>query len=170
MKKCMKCNFVSQELDRLDCPKCGAIYSKVEELHRQQSQQRRTVRQLSEKLEFQLNSEPDEDPFSGLVDEQWFERDQYPVVGHLSLFFLFLAAFVALGEIAGLFYYYQIMHSLVIYRTETLVTLTILMGIGSLVPIAVLVSMSYFLTMNRDMANNANATKEFLRIIATRLK
>ena len=170
MKKCLKCQFVSQEVDRLDCPKCGAIYSKVEELHHQRVHQKRTVRQLSEKLEFQLNSESDEYPFSDLVDEQWFERDQYPVVGHLSLFFLFLAAIVAIGEFAGIYNFYQIMKYLDIYRPEQIVTFTILLTIGSLVPVAMIVSFSYFLTMNRDIANETRAAKEFMRIIATRLK
>lgn len=161
MKKCLKCQFVSQETDRLDCPKCGAIYSKVEKMHREYVQQQRTVRQLSEKSEFQLNSDPDEYPFTDLTDEQWFERDQYPVVGHISLFFLFLAAIVAIGEFVGISYFYRFMSELGIYATEQLVTLSILLSLGSIVPVAMVVVMSYVLIMNRDMANDARASKEF---------
>jgi hypothetical protein len=170
MKKCLKCQFVSQETDRRDCPKCGAIYSKVEKLNHDYVQQQRTVRQLSDKLEFLLDSDPDEYPLSGLADEQWFERDQYPIVSYLSLFFLLLAAIVAIGEIAGISYFYRFMSELGVYGTEQLVTQTILLSLGSIVPVALIVAISYLLAMHRDMANDARSTREFLRIIAAKLK
>lgn len=170
MKSCLKCNFATEETDRIDCPKCGAIYSKVEELHHQKAQHSRSVRSLSDKLEFELESDAYDNSFSDLTEVQWFERDQYPVVGNLAFVFYFLAAFVAIGEVFGLINFYQTMHSLGLYRTEQLITYLALLSFGSLVSIAVIVAFPSLLIMSRDMANDARATKEFLRIIASRLR
>jgi hypothetical protein len=65
---------------------------------------------------------------------------------------------------------YQFMKDLGVYETGQLFTFTLLRSIGSLVPVAIIVPIAYFLTMNRDLANDARASKEFLRIISTRLK
>jgi hypothetical protein len=166
---CQKCGFQASGPGVEICPKCGAVHAKVQRAIAEQIVARKKVaaeRNLSEAIA--TNMEKDEDLRLAmnfeLDPEILRDEEAYPVTHFLSGLCAFLAAFVAVVEVMSLWHFYD--WGKAALKSRELLLSMIALSLMAATSVVLLLAISEWLKMGRDVANNTRAMRAYLRRIA----
>jgi len=177
MKTCLKCNFENPQGNSEACPKCGAVYAKMERLAREAlkaKEQAERERVWNDRLEREFDKEESpsyEDSLETYAREARRDQEAYPVISMLSGFFIILAIMVgAVGLIAALNAYNLLQAYTQIGGVpgQSNVGLFVIMAVSVTTSVAIVLAIAGGLKLGRDIANNTRATREYMHELATR--
>ncbi|OHB32049.1 MAG: hypothetical protein A2X84_12345 [Desulfuromonadaceae bacterium GWC2_58_13] len=168
MKICGKCGFENDANETVDCPKCGAIYAKVEKAKLNASTVRQQEETISQKIEKEMGSSyvPDENLYLW-EQEARQDRDAYPFIAGLSTFFVFAALLTGVSCIIGAYHFWDILTQLQFFSDRGKIFLFVAIALTDAVSVGTLLAISATLTLGRDIANNTRASREYLLKLAT---
>lgn len=169
MKKCLKCGFENDLNDSEACPKCGAVYSKIERLMREKkhlAEKTANERAFSDKVASQMEEEEaaQEDLSKVFGDEtHWWERNQYSYVDYLTGTFLFFGFIVILVDIVGGYWLYKFSQYSDFISPQDKVFLFVFYGCYVILSAACVFTIPAILKMLKDTTNNTRITSEILK-------
>jgi uncharacterized Zn finger protein (UPF0148 family) len=168
---CQKCGFQTSRSGVEVCPRCGAVYAKMQRAIAEKKAASKRVaaeRILSARIAKKMEEDESLRNVLNLDLDPEIARDEqaYPVARFLSGLFAFLAAFTALVEALALAHFYT-WATLVFNATDLLLFMTAL-SVFSVTTVVILLAISEGLKIGRDVASNSRAMREYLRRIAGR--
>jgi hypothetical protein len=166
---CQKCGFQASGPGAEICPKCGVVHAKVQRAMAEQVAARKKFaaeRNLSETIANSMEEDENLRLTMNFELDPEISRDEeaYPVTHFLSGFFAFLAVFTALVEVMGLWHFYSWGKALL--STQELLLSMISLSLLAATSVVILLAISEWLKMGRDVANNTRAMRAYLRRIA----
>lgn len=161
MNNCPKCGFDINNMSLGACPKCGVVFEKIRERADQEKTRERVSRSAEKVLEFQQEANSKYLDWEYSVDALT-EKRRYALCENLSFAIIVLTLIVVCTEILGMFYLYRTLYWMPVNeRIFALVGVGVALSAG----IVVFLSIAAFLIMQKEIAKNTWATREYLRRI-----
>lgn len=166
MRKCPKCGFANDQ-NTLECPKCGAIYAKVQ----QAMASKQAIRQHETLLNQKIRKEMSDDfPIDETIDlwnaESNRDNEAYPVAAALSTFFAFAAAAAGIFCFIGALQFWGLLTHMSFFTDRDKIFLLVAIVFANAISVGTLLAISAALSLGRDIANNSRASREYLLKLA----
>jgi len=148
------------------CPKCGVVFEKLRERADQENAKERISKSTEEILDYQRETRAKYLEWEYSVDVLT-EKRRYALCDNLSLAIIVLTLIVVCTEALGMFYLYQVLSWMPV--NERIFSL-VAVGVASSVGIVIFLSLAAFLVMQKEIAKNTWATREYLRRVHESMK
>ncbi|MEJ2199595.1 MAG: hypothetical protein P8X63_01060 [Desulfuromonadaceae bacterium] len=170
MRICPKCGFRNTQ-DTPECPKCGVIYAKVEQVRQNEHVARQQEATINQKVEKEMSNQASDESYLLWEQEVRHDRNAYPLIGVLSTFFVFAAAIFGIGCIAGAVYFWDSLTQFGFVSNRDRIFLVGAIALTDAVSVGSLLAIASALTLGRDIANNTRASREYLfQLVTTKQK